>query len=178
MKLFNWESFKKTSHQEKPLTDEEIDEKNNPIHEEKDRKNFQTKDLQTENFQPEVFEEEQRLTENDPEKKFIPIEEIAEQKLDVDGNIIDVETYYNEQIDHPKPKYKEYDERKSSNRIQLSPELDDIKQKHSLPKTEWDSLTPEEQKAKKAARITDTNELYVRQPKKMVRKKIDKEIAT
>jgi hypothetical protein len=158
MKLFNWENLKKTSNAA-------IDKENKPINEALDRNNFQSKDLQTENFQPEVFEEEARLTENDPEKNFIPIEAIPDD--------FDLETYILNIIDqqHKPIDDAEVNEVKAPATTHLPNEVKEIIQKYSLPNDEWKKLNYQERKTRLENIQASIVELYIKKPKKMMPKK-------
>ncbi|GEM_PF-3255540 len=157
MKLFNWESPKKT--------DKKIEQENIPIHEEIDRKNNPTKNLDTDIYQPEIIEEEERLNKNDPEKKFIPIENIPDD--------FNLENYILEKIDNSTKDETEEEltEIKAPATTHLPMEVKKIIQKYSLPKNEWQKLSQTERKNRLNNINAEIAELYVKQRKKMVPKK-------
>jgi len=93
MKLFNFESFKKPK-QEKPLTDQEIEKENIPIHEEsgpiiKDREGLSL-DQQDQTLIKEHLDLNDDGFEKTPSKenKFIPIENISDDD-NKENNILD-----------------------------------------------------------------------------------------
>lgn len=155
MKLFNWETPKKIN--------KEIEKTNTPIHEEVDRKNNPTKSLDTDIYQPEISEEEDRLSKNDPEKKYIPIEDIPDD--------FNLENFILEGIDNPNDENDtELTESKTPATTHLPVEIKTIIQKYSLPKEEWQKLNQAERKNRLNNIQTEIQELYMKKPRKFVRK--------
>lgn len=151
MKKFNWESK-----EEKQLT--------SIINEELDRKNNSNRNLDTEIYQPEVVEEEERINKNDPEKQFIPIEDIPDD--------FNLEEYILNIIDRQySTENEEINEVKAPATTHLPIEIKKIIQKYSLPNDEWKKLTYQQRKTRLESIQTEIAEIYIKKPKKMVPKK-------
>jgi len=170
MKLFNWENSKK-------LFNKKIEEEIIPIHEEsgniiKDRTELSL-DQQDQTIINEHLDLNDQGFEDQPtkEKKFITNENISDN--------FDWETYILDQIDttFDKSEY-EPDEIKTPRGIHRPDFINDIIRKYSLPNEEWQKLTSEQKEQRKKQAQTEIQEYYIKQPKKMVRKKNDKEMAT
>ncbi len=158
MKLFNWESIKKTN--------KEIEQANIPIHEELDRDNNPTKSLDTEIYQPEVTEEENRIKANDPEKKFIPVEDLPNSPDDFDWS-----DYNLEEIDESEEDGEDLMEIKAPATTHLPPEIREIVQKYSLPNEDWQKLSKTERQNRLNQIKTEIAEKYLTpRRKKMVPK--------
>ncbi len=179
MKFF--ESFKKA--------DKKIEQDNTPIHEEIDRKNNPTKSLETDIYQPEITEEEVRLISNDPEKKFIPIEDIPDDvdwqdymvRL-IDWEELESNEFYSddeelaklEKIEQQKDLSYDDEPQTSSAKPRYPQEVKQIIIKYSLPNYKWNELSQNERKEIKNKIQTEIQELYIKKPKKMVRKSKEK----
>lgn len=184
MKLFNWESRQKQAATDK----KEII----PIHEEsgdiiKDREGL-SREQQDQTIIKEhldIDDEEYRLTKNDPEK-LTSLEDIPD---DVDwqdymSKLIDWEETEDNELysdDEELAKLEKIEEQKdfgyddepqiSSAKPQRPKEVSQIINKYSKPSYEWNKLSQSERKEIKNKIQTEIQELYIKQPKKMKRKK-------
>jgi len=141
MKLFNFESFKKPK-QEKPLTDQEIEKENIPIHEEsgpiiKDREGLSL-DQQDQTLIKEHLDLNDDGFEKTPSKenKFIPIENISDDD-NKENNIldnIDIENINLEKI------RKDIDGIENIKNV----EIKNIIQKYILSDEQWEKLNQTE----------------------------------
>lgn len=184
MKLFNWESRQKQAAKDK----KEII----PIHEEsggiiKDREGLSREQQEQAIIKKhlDIDDEEYRLTKNDPEK-LTSLEDIPD---DVDwqdymSKLIDWEETEDNELysdDEELAKLEKIEEQKdfgyddepqiSSAKPQRPKEVSQIINKYSKPSYEWNKLSQSERKEIKNKIQTEIQELYIKQPKKMKRKK-------
>jgi hypothetical protein len=96
------------------------------------------------------------------EKKFISTEEASDN--------FDWETYILDSIDATSESEEDKDEIKTPASIHRPAFINNIIRKYSLPNEEWKRLTPMQREQRKQDAQKEIQELYIRQPKKMVRK--------
>ncbi len=187
MKLFNWESRQKQAATDK----KEII----PIHEEsgdiiKDREglSIEQQDQTIIKEHLDIDDEEYRLTKNDPEK-LTSLEDIPDQEswenfminyldwdetstADFDNKPSDEneELAKMDKIEEQNNKYYNNESQISSAKPRRPKAVSQIINKYSMPNYEWNKLPPEERAQIKNKIQTEIQELYIKKPKKMVRK--------